>query len=134
VRISLDGRGRGFDTMCGERRWRRVKSEEVDRKADRRVPDARHGWQGDFACYTRARIQPSLHYQPPAAVYRQGPKRAAVTTVNCRVIGLDSGEYFILASMSAATRDHTRDPRGGPCVGSGDVDGDTTGVCLHRRS
>jgi hypothetical protein len=94
VRISLDGRGRGFDTMCGERRWRRVKSEEVDRKADRRVPDARHGWQGDFACYTRARIQPSLHYQPPAAVYRQGPKRAAVTTVNCRVIGLDSGEYF----------------------------------------
>jgi hypothetical protein len=40
----------------------------------------------------------------------------------------------ILASMSAATRDHTRDPRGGPCVGSGDVDGDTTGVCLHRRS
>jgi hypothetical protein len=103
VRISLDGRGRGFDTMCGERRWRRVKSEEVDRKADRRVPDARHGWQGDFACYTRARIQPSLHYQPPAAVYRQGPKRAAVTTVNCRVIGLDSGEYFTDRTSSPAT-------------------------------
>jgi putative transposase len=78
----MDGRGRGFDTMVGERRWRRVKSEEVSRKDDRSVPEAMHGLQGDVECYTRERIQQSLNYQTPAAVYRQGPKRAAVTTFN----------------------------------------------------
>ena len=82
VLISRDGRGRVFDTMGVERLWRRVKSEAVSRKDDRRVPEVMNGVQGSLACYNRERIHPSLTYQMPAALYRQGPKGAAVTTVN----------------------------------------------------
>jgi transposase InsO family protein len=41
-----------------------------------------NGLQGDFEFYNRERIHQSLNDQTPAAVYRQGPKRAAVTTFN----------------------------------------------------
>jgi putative transposase len=68
--------------MFVARRWRRVKYEAVYLKDDRRVPEARDGLQGDLEFYHRERIHQSLNDQTPAAVYQQGPKRAAVTTFN----------------------------------------------------
>jgi putative transposase len=82
VLISMDGRGRVFDNMFVERLWRSVKYEEVYLKDYRSVPEAMNGLQGYFEFYNRERIHQSLNYQTPAAVYRQGPKRAAVTTFN----------------------------------------------------
>jgi putative transposase len=96
VLISMDGRGRVVDNIFVERLWRSVKDEEVYLKDYRSVPEAMNGWQGDLEFYHRERIHQSLTYQPPAAVYRQGPKQAAVTPFNGRVIGLDSGEYFTI--------------------------------------
>jgi putative transposase len=82
VLISMDGRGRVFDNIFVERLWRSVKYEEVYLKDYRSVPEAMNGLQGYFEFYNRERIHQSLNYQTPAAVYRQGPKRAAVTTFN----------------------------------------------------
>jgi putative transposase len=45
--ISRDGRGRVVATIVGERRWRRVPSEEVSLQEYRRVPDALQGWWRD---------------------------------------------------------------------------------------
>jgi len=41
VRISMDGRGRALDYVFVERLWRRVKPEEVYRRDDQSVWDAR---------------------------------------------------------------------------------------------
>jgi hypothetical protein len=51
-----------------------------------------NGLQGYFEFYNRERIHQSLNYQTPAAVYRQEPKRAAVTTFN-RGWKLTAGGY-----------------------------------------
>ena len=80
--ISRDGRGRVFDNIFVERLWRSVKYEEVYLKDYRSVPEAMNGLQGYFEFYNRERIHQALNYQTPAAVYRQGPKCAAVTTFN----------------------------------------------------
>ncbi len=76
----MDGRGRVFDTMFVERLWRSVQYAAVYLKDDRSVPEAVNGVQGDLEFYNRERIHQSLNYRTPAAVYRQGPQRAAVTT------------------------------------------------------
>lgn len=82
IQISMDGRGRAFDNIFVERLWRSVKYEEVYLKDYRNVSEARHGLKGYFEFYNRERLHQSLNYQTPEAVYRQGLKQAAVTTLN----------------------------------------------------
>jgi len=82
VRISRAGRGRVVENLVVERLWRRVTYAAVSRQEDRRVPEALHGVQGYGAFDTRERSHQALTSHTPAAVYRQGPKRAAVTTCN----------------------------------------------------
>jgi len=80
IRISMDGRGRVFDNIFVERHWRSMKYEEVYLKDYRSVLQAIHGLRSYFEFYNRERLHQSLNYQTPAAVYRQGQKRAAVAT------------------------------------------------------
>lgn len=82
ILISMDGRGRVFDNIFVERLWRSMKYEEVYIKEYRSVPEAIHGLWSYFEFYNRERLHQSLNYQTPAAVYRQGQKRAAVATLN----------------------------------------------------
>jgi putative transposase len=48
----------------------------------RSVREAINGLSSYFEFYNRERIHQSLEYQTPEAVYRQGRKLAAVTTLN----------------------------------------------------
>jgi putative transposase len=57
----MDGRGRVFDNIFVERRWRRVKYAAVYLKDYRSVPEAMNGLQGDFELYNRERIHQSLN-------------------------------------------------------------------------
>lgn len=82
ISISMDGRGRALDNIFVERLWRSVKYEEVYLKDYACVPEARHGLGGYFEFYNGERLHQSLNYQTPAAVYRQGLKQAAETTLN----------------------------------------------------
>ena len=79
---SMDGRGRVFDNIFVERLWRSMKYEEVYIKDYRSAQEAIHGLWGYFEFYHRERLHQSLNDQTPAAVYRQGQKRAAVATLN----------------------------------------------------
>lgn len=82
IKISMDGRGRALDNIFVERLWRSVKYEEVYLQDYRQVPDARHGLGHYFQFYNCERLHQALDYQTPAAVYRQGIKQAAETTLN----------------------------------------------------
>jgi putative transposase len=82
VQISMDGRGRALDNIFVERLWRSVKYEEVYLKDYRNVGEARQGLKSYFEFYNRERLHQSLNYQTPEAVYRQGQKTAAETTLN----------------------------------------------------
>jgi putative transposase len=81
IRISQDGRGRALDNIFVERLWRSVKYEEVYLKDYRTVVEARRGLGEYFEFYNRERLHQSLGYQTPEAVYRQGQKSAAETTL-----------------------------------------------------
>jgi putative transposase len=82
IKISMDGRGRALDNIFVERLWRSVKYEEVYVKDYRYVPDAIRGLRAYFEFYNRERLHQSLDYRTPEAVYRQGLKLAAGTTLN----------------------------------------------------
>lgn len=82
IQISMDGRGRALDNIFVERLWRSVKYEEVYLKDYRHVPDAISGLNGYFTFYNSERLHQALEYQTPEAVYRQGLKQAAETTLN----------------------------------------------------
>ena len=82
IQISMDGRGRALDNIFVERLWRSVKYEEVYLKDYRHAPEAIIGLGTYFAFYNRERLHQSLDYQTPEAVYRQGLKLAAETTLN----------------------------------------------------
>jgi len=82
ISISMDGRGRALDNIFVERLWRSVKYEEVYLKDYRHAPDAMKGLQQYFEFYNRERLHQSLDYKTPEAVYRQGIKLAAKTTLN----------------------------------------------------
>jgi putative transposase len=82
IQISMDGRGRALDNIFVERLWRSVKYEEVYLKDYRHVPDAITGLGAYFEFYNRERLHQSLDYKTPAAVYRQGLKLAAETTLD----------------------------------------------------
>ena len=82
IQISMDGRGRALDNIFVERLWRSVKYEDVYLKDYRFAPDAITGLGGYFGFYNRERLHQSLDYKTPEAVYRQGIKLAAKTTLN----------------------------------------------------
>ncbi len=82
IQISMDGRGRALDNIFVERLWRSVKYEEVYLKDYRYVPDAMTGLGSYFEFYNGERLHQSLEYKTPEAVYRQGLKLAAKTTLN----------------------------------------------------
>lgn len=82
VKISIDGRGRVFDSIFVERLWRSVKYEEVYLKDYRNMREAIDGLHGYFEFYNRERLYQSLAYQTPEAVYRQATNYAAATTLN----------------------------------------------------
>ena len=82
IQISMDGRGRALDNIFVERLWRSVKYEEVYLKDYRYAPDAITGLGTYFEFYNRERLHQSLGYKTPEAVYRQGLKLAAETTLN----------------------------------------------------
>jgi putative transposase len=81
IQISMDGRGRALDNIFVERLWRSVKYEEVYLKDYRYAPDAITGLGTYFEFYNRERLHQSLDYKTPEAVYRQGLKLAAETTL-----------------------------------------------------
>ena len=69
IRISMDGRGRGLDTVFVERLWRTVKQEEVYLKDYRTPKEATQELGRFFVRYNEHRQHQSLDYQTPAAVY-----------------------------------------------------------------
>ena len=69
VQISLDGRGRAFDTIFTERLWRSVKYEEVSLHDYRTPREARQGLTRYLTFYNTGRPHQALGYATPAAVY-----------------------------------------------------------------
>jgi putative transposase len=69
VRISMDGKGRAYDTIFTERLWRSLKYEEIY-LADYGSPrEARHGIGQYFQFYNTERPHQALAYRRPAEVY-----------------------------------------------------------------
>lgn len=70
VTISMDGRGRAFDNIFVERRWRSVKHEEVYLKGYASMGELLVGLADYFAFYNGERPHQSLGQQTPDVVYR----------------------------------------------------------------
>lgn len=69
VRISMDGRGRVFDTIMIERRWRTVKYEHVYLHDHATVPDLVTGL-GQYLTFDHTRRRHQSHgYRTPAQIY-----------------------------------------------------------------
>lgn len=71
VRISMDGKGRVFDTIFIERLWRSVKYEEVYLKDYKTVREAESGLRKYFEFYNNERLHQSLEYKTPAKLHFQ---------------------------------------------------------------
>lgn len=63
--VSLDGRGRWLDNRFSERRWRRVKYEDVSLRDYLDGPELGRGLGRWFADYNQSRPQPALNYACP---------------------------------------------------------------------
>lgn len=74
IRVRMDGRGRALAHVCVARLWRRVTYEEVDRRDDQRVWDARQRLARYVGVYHGARRHQALGSRTPAAV-SQGEDR-----------------------------------------------------------
>ena len=85
VQIRMDGRGWALDHVCVERWWRRVKYEEVYRRDDQTVWDARHGLARYCVFDHGERLHQALGYRTPAAIYQgwdRGQSRARAKAFN----------------------------------------------------
>jgi putative transposase len=71
VQISMDGRGRVFDTIFVERLWRSVKYEHLYLHDHQTVPAVITGLAQYFHFYTTERPHQSLGYRTPAIVHKQ---------------------------------------------------------------
>ena len=71
VEISMDSRGRCFDNIFVERRWRTVKYEEVYLKEYADVWEAEESLERYFYFYNHERPHQSLGDKTPAQIYYQ---------------------------------------------------------------
>jgi putative transposase len=78
VVISMDGRGRAFDNIFVERRWRSVKHEDVYLKGYASMGELMVGLAAYFAFYNGERPYQSLGQQTPEVVYRTARGGGAV--------------------------------------------------------
>ncbi len=69
IRVSMDGRGRVFDTIFVERLWRTIKYEHLYVMDYVTVPELEQGLHAYLQFYNHERLHQSLGYQTPAAVY-----------------------------------------------------------------
>jgi putative transposase len=69
VRLSMDGKGRAFDTILNERLWRTVKYEEVFLKDYATLFDARDNLGEYLKFYNTERRHSSLGGKTPSAIY-----------------------------------------------------------------
>ena len=69
IRISMDGRGRGFDNIFVERLWRTVKYEDLYLKDYPTVLALEEGLTHYFTFYNQERPHQSLDYRTPAEVH-----------------------------------------------------------------
>ena len=69
VRISMDSKGRAFDTIFTERLWRSIKYEEVYLKDYASPREARAELTAFLRFYNEQRLHQSLNYRTPAEVY-----------------------------------------------------------------
>ena len=69
LRISMDGKGRAFDHIFVERRWRSVKYEEVSLKHYETMRESREGLAAYFRFYHTERPHQALGHRTPAEVY-----------------------------------------------------------------
>jgi putative transposase len=72
VPISMDGRGRVFDTIVSARFWRSVNDAHLDRHDSPTVPAVVAGVRGSMDGYNTPRLHQRLAYRTPAAVYGAG--------------------------------------------------------------
>lgn len=72
VQVSMDGRGRVFDTIVIERLWRTVKEEHLYVYDDQTGAAVAQGLAGYFRFYNTERPHQSLAYRTPAAVHYAG--------------------------------------------------------------
>ena len=69
VQISMDGKGRAFDTIFTERLWRTVKYENIYLQDYQSPREARQGIREYLSFYNQQRPHQSLGYATPAEVY-----------------------------------------------------------------
>ena len=69
VQISMDGRGRVFDSIFVERLWRSVKYEEVYLHQYRTVSEAQQNLAEYFRFYNQERLHEALGYLTPSQLY-----------------------------------------------------------------
>ncbi len=71
VRISMDGKGRWLDNVYVERLWRRLKQEEVYRRAYETVGEARKGIADYLRYFNEERPHQGLDNRTPDDVFYQ---------------------------------------------------------------
>jgi len=69
MRISMDGRGRGFDNIFVERLWRNVRYEDIYLKGYATVGELLVGLSEYFALYNSEQPHQSLRYKTPDVVH-----------------------------------------------------------------
>lgn len=84
VQISMDGRGRAFDTIFVERFWRTVKYEDIYLKGYATPRAVRQGLSEYFHKYNTYRPHTALNDQTPAAVYLRKEEQAIGGEHVCR--------------------------------------------------
>ncbi len=81
--LRMDGRGRARDNRCVERRWRRVKYQDVSLKGYVSMSDLLLGLTAYFAFYHGERPHQALGNRTPDAVYRSGEGGGASIVDRC---------------------------------------------------
>lgn len=72
IRISMDGRGRALDNVFIERLWRSLKYELIYPGDFDNGAELRSALERYIRFYNHERPHQSLHYRPPASLYRTG--------------------------------------------------------------
>jgi putative transposase len=71
VQVSMDGRGRAYDNIIGERFWRNVKHEHLYLHAAGTGRELHQGIHDYMEFYNHRRVHESLDYATPDEVYQK---------------------------------------------------------------